>query len=401
MALAVFVAALLIYGGTALATQREPAPQHAYFNHLAEAFLSGRLDLIDPPGHHDLTPHDGRWYLAFPPLPAVLMLPGVAAVGLARFHVVWFSVALASANVMLVWMVLASLARRGWIGLGPGGRAWLSALFALSTAHWQAAPDGNVWFLGHICTLTFAAAAALAASRSASPWPAGLLLAIAIWGRPNVLFMWPLLAGLSLTCGAREDAFPDVRRLRRWMLCSALPLAASAAGLLWYNAARFDSALDFGYTRQQVDTSLLGPLHEYGQFSPHHAMRNLRVMLLGLPTWPAGATLPVPDDQGMSLLLTTPALLYLVRLRRDDVVTRAAWLSVLLLLVPLVLYYNTGWRQFGYRFSLDFIMPLLVLLAAAAGRRVTWPLRLLIAAGVVVNAWGLAWWFCGADACAP
>lgn len=328
----------------------------------------------------------------------MLMLPGVAAIGLERFHVVWFSVALASANVMLVWLALASLARRGWITLRPGGRAWLTALFALSTAHWQAAPDGNVWFLGHVCTLTFVAAAVLAASRSESPGPAGALLAVAIWGRPNVLFTWPLLAALSLTRCARSDALPDARRIRRWALWSALPMAVSAAGLLWYNAARFDNPLDFGYTRQQVDTSLLGPLHEYGQFSVHHAMRNLRVMLLGLPKWPAGAPLPVPDDQGMSLLLTTPALLYLVRLRRDDVVTRAAWLSLLLLLVPLVLYYNTGWRQFGYRFSLDFIVPLLVLLAAAAGRRATWPLRLLIAAGVVVNAWGVAWWFCGGRA---
>jgi hypothetical protein len=69
-----------------------------------------------------------------------------------------------------------------------------------------------------------------------------------------------------------------------------------------------------------------------------------------------------------------------------------AWLALGLLLIPLVSYYNTGWWQFGYRFSLDFMTPVLVLLAIGAGERVGWPLRLLILVGIGVNAWG-AWWF--------
>ena len=36
---------------------------------------------------------------------------------------------------------------------------------------------------------------------------------------------------------------------------------------------------------------------------------------------------------------------------------------------PLLTYYNTGWWQFGYRFSLDFMMILLLLLAYTAGRK--------------------------------
>ncbi len=69
-----------------------------------------------------------------------------------------------------------------------------------------------------------------------------------------------------------------------------------------------------------------------------------------------------------------------------------AWAAATLLLIPLLTYYNTGWWQFGYRFSLDFMTPVLILLALAAGPRVGWKVRALILLGVVVNAWG-TWWF--------
>lgn len=67
--------------------------------------------------------------------------------------------------------------------------------------------------------------------------------------------------------------------------------------------------------------------------------------------------------EGISLLLTTPAILIALWARRPRPLVVAAALSVLLLAVPLVLYYNTGWWQFGYRFSLDFMTPLFVLIA--------------------------------------
>ena len=41
-----------------------------------------------------------------------------------------------------------------------------------------------------------------------------------------------------------------------------------------------------------------------------------------------------------------------------------------LLFIPLVTHYNTGMWQFGNRFSLDLMTPVLALLALAAGQRV-------------------------------
>jgi hypothetical protein len=87
----------------------------------------------------------------------------------------------------------------------------------------------------------------------------------------------------------------------------------------------------------------------------------------------------------MSLFLTTPALVYIFGGRRHSVQVLGAWLALVLLLIPLVTYYNTGWWQFGYRFSLDFMAPVL-LLVVGAGALVGWPMRLAILLGILMNA---------------
>ena len=61
-------------------------------------------------------------------------------------------------------------------------------------------------------------------------------------------------------------------------------------------------------------------------------------------------------------------------------------------MIPLLLYYNTGWWQFGYRFSLDFMVPVMVLLALAAGKGLSANFRLLISLGVLGNLYGVLWW---------
>jgi hypothetical protein len=175
-------------------------------------------------------------------------------------------------------------------------------------------------------------------------------------------------------------------------MISLLPIAFAVAGLFVYNWARFADPFDFGYLRENVAEKLVPDLRTYGQFNLRYLPKNFWAMLLAGPRWNDETRFFEPDGEGMSLLLTTPALLYLARARRRDPLTGGAWLALFLLLIPLLLYYNTGWWQFGYRFSLDFMLPVMVLLASSAGRRVSWALRSLILIGISVNAWGVWWW---------
>ncbi|MEZ4713455.1 MAG: hypothetical protein R3A44_40080 [Caldilineaceae bacterium] len=397
----IFTLAWVIYWATAIWGGNTTSPQMAYFDHLADAFRQGQLYLANPPATHDLTQFEGRWYVPFPPLPALLLLPWVMLRGLAATNTVLFSTLLGALNVMLIYLLLDALSRRGWSQLSTADNLWLTLLFGLGCVHWYMATLGSVWFVAQISTVTFVALSVWLAVRYESAWPASTALAIALLARPNVIFTWPLLLGLqwmhtypqklSVLASLRE---PTIRhRVLRWTLTSAIPLGLAVALLLGYNMARFGDPLDFGYLTENVAQKLKPDLDRYGQFNLHYASKNLWAMWLALPIWDANTSALTPDPEGMSLFITTPALIYLLGARRRSPLVMGAWMAFALLLAPLVLYYNTGWWQFGYRFSLDFMVPIMVLLAVGTGQRMSWTMKGLILVGVAVNAWGVTWWY--------
>ena len=265
-ALLIFASTSALYFGTAWWFDRATSMPMAYYDRLAEAFLHGRLHLEDPPGTYDLTEHEGRWYVPFLPLPAVVMLPWVALRGVEGTNVVVFSSLAGGLSASLVWLLLAGLRRRGDIELDLGGRLWLTALFALGSAHWYVAAEASVWFLAQTFTVTFVALACWLAVRGRADWLVTTALAVALWARPNVIFTWPLLAGIALA-RAQRDGRRGARVLLWRAVVSMIPLALSVAGLAAYNVARFGDALDFGYARQNVGADVRGDLATHGQFN--------------------------------------------------------------------------------------------------------------------------------------
>jgi hypothetical protein len=398
------LAFLTHYASAALIVGRTHSPAMAYFDHLAAAFLRGELHLAAPPATHDLTLHAGRWYVPFPPLPALLMLPFVAAFGLAGANTVVFSSAIAGLNVALCYALIRGLASRGWSRLGRSGALWLTVMFGWGSVHWYMSTPGSVWFVGQLCTLTFILLAALFAVSIRRPFLAalcdGCALALAMLARPHIATIWALLFGIMLQRifdGQSDSALNAARAPPgkiAWQAALTLaPVLAAVLILLMYNRARFGSFFDFGYLNQNVAGVLLDDLRTYGQFNLHFWPRNVWAMLLALPEFDASAGVFAPSPYGMSLLLTTPALIYLiyaVRRPAHPFLIWGAWIAVGCTVAVLLSYYNTGAAQFGYRFSLDFITPVIVLLACSLAR-VSALMRALILIGVLVNAYGVAW----------
>ena len=69
------------------------------------------------------------------------------------------------------------------------------------------------------------------------------------------------------------------------------------------------------------------------------------------------------SGHGLALWFTTPIYLWLVRPKKVDFLWGAAALAALGPCVMNLLYQNSGWFQFGYRFSNDYAVFLFVLLA--------------------------------------
>jgi hypothetical protein len=103
----------------------------------------------------------------------------------------------------------------------------------------------------------------------------------------------------------------------------------------------------------------------------------------------------LPRDIGMSILLTSPA--YLLALpafigHRSRLIA-GALLAVVAIAVLNLMHFSQGWVQFGYRFSNDFVVFALILVAIGMERRgrVGWLGLGLIGISIAVNLWGVLW----------
>lgn len=333
------------------------------------------------------------WYVSFPPMPAVLMAPGVAIWGY-RFNDVWFSVLLAALSPMLLFLLLGRLRGIGLSERSEGDDLWLTLLFTLGTVNYFVSVRGEVWYTAHVVgvlALLLYLHASLGARR---PLLAGLALGCGVASRVTLAFAVVLfLAELVRVRGSWSAKGSFVERLRgvQWRpllkpaLLFAAPLVVVAVALMWHNQARFDSPFEFGHT--YLDIYWKERIQQFGLFDVHYLARNLSAAFTLTPHFQREAPYVLVSRHGMSLLLVTPALLLAVWPRRTGPWHRPLWLSVALMACLVLLYQNTGFVQYSYRFAVDF-MPLLVLLIALGGRRLSTPVKVLILIGVLMNLFG-------------
>jgi len=379
------LALALFSGPRLLSTSRAP-----HFIYQDDAWLHGELALRRPPPDlNDWARVGDRWYVSFPPGPALLMLPGVALLGL-DFPDVAFTVAFAALNVLLFFLLLEKLRREEESSRTRGENAGLALLLAFGTVAFSCSIRGEVWYTAEVLGLTSSCLYLLAAYRARRPFLAGLAFGFgAITRTPLVFsivfFALELIAGEGeLGVALREPAtYRDLRRLRRLALfgAGAFPFLAFAA---WANFARFGSPLDFGHAHF-FNNRVNADVQRYGLFSFHYLERQLHAAFTRLPHLEHGRL--TYDPYGMSLLLTTPLFALLLWPRKRPRLHRLLWLTTAATALPGFFYQNTGYVQFGYRFSLDYT-PYLFLLLAVGGRpmdRLFLGLGLL---GVAVNTWG-------------
>jgi hypothetical protein len=224
------------------------------------------------------------------------------------------------------------------------------------------------------------------------PLLAGLCLALGFATRTPLLLAAPLFVleavretGVAAPRGAPLLARYDVRRLAKLLASFSLPLAAVLALSLWYNAARFDSALEPGY--RYLSVAWASRIAKWGLFDYHYLAKNLGVMLTSLPWLPADDGPLQVNAHGLALWVTTPMYLWLLVARRWTPLSRELLLCVALVALPTLFYQNTGWVQFGYRFSNDYA-PLLFVLLALVGPPLRGSFMVASAFAVVVNFFG-------------
>jgi hypothetical protein len=387
------------------------------FFYLADAVLKGRTWFTPALGPYDDVIVAGKVYVPFAPFPAILLLPLVAAVGphLADTWQPIINSGLAAFDVWLLWVLAGRLGVRN-----PWDRLWLAVLFGFSTAIWWVTTRGGVWHTGHLVAtmLTLLALIELFGRRRALI--VGLLGGAAFLTRAPVVFampaygLWYLLdrdgrlrdglgRGRRAAEGAAEQvvdgATSSAGRARRFV--AALPIrdwVLLTIGFLpaflfwaWYNQIRFGSPLESGYGLATLPL-FLEQQRDQGLFSLSHLGMNINYLFLDLPKQIPDFPFFRPDGFGLSIFLTSPALLLAFRANWRSARSWLLAFATVATIIPSLLYYGGGWLQYGYRYALDSIPFVMALACIAAARHgVNWFWRALIVFGVIVNLGGVYW----------
>ena len=389
--------ALAIYALVTAACFLTAAPDrlraHTPANHfalLAEAWLHGRLDLGRPPppytGNNDFAFHDGLHYVSFPPFPAVLLVPFVKLVGGAdRLKDGQVFLWLAGVGPVFLFLALEKLRAARRSERSTLENAALAALFALGTVYWFSAVQGTVWFAAHVVGAGLACMYLYASIDAAHPLLAGLCLGLGFATRTPLGLAFPWFAYEAWRTTEELRGEKRARALGWLGLRFAAPAALVLAVLLWHNRARFGDALEFGH---RYLTIVWRPrIERWGLFSYHYLGKNLGVALTSLPYTGTTAAPFQVNAHGLALWVTTPIYAWAVWPKRTSALFWALAATAAAIAIPSLLYQNTGWVQFGYRFSNDFA-PFLFVMIAVGARRFTAPFWLFAAWGVLVNGFG-------------
>lgn len=391
-AAAIYIAFLLIFGATLAERLRKPSPDNHYV-YLADAMLHGRTHIEGKPPHrNDWAEYQGKWYVSFPPAPAVLMIPGVAIFGMAMNDRI-FTLLFAAAGPALLFLILAIMAKRRSIDRKPWEFALLSGLYGVGTVYYFAAVQGSVWYTAHMVGSVFLLLFILASLDGRHPLLAGLCLGVGFACRPPMLLAFPffiyeaVISQFDPTLGFRAG-LKDYLRHRSWITpikqtaLFALPAAGVILALMILNAARFDNPFEFGHGLLKVRWS--GRIEKWGLFNYHYLARNLAVSLTLLPWISTTKPYLQISNHGLALWFCTPVLFYIIWPVIRSRLYTALLISAAAVALPSLLYQNSGWVQFGYRFALDY-MPFLIILIAASGRKFGRLFITLCAFSVVVN----------------
>jgi hypothetical protein len=371
------------------------------FFYLADAFLGGRTWLDFRPGPYDVIVADGHFYVPFAPFPAIALMPLVAVLGPVTADQVESGVnaLLAAGASGMCWWLLGRIGVRRL-----ADRAWLTVLFGFSTQILWVTTRGGVWHTGHLIAtiLTFACLVELFGRRRALL--VGVFAGAAFLTRAPLAFAVPCYALMlhpqadrlgARAAGAAAGAYigraRDAIPWRAWILLG-LGVLPSVAFFFLYNQLRFGTPLESGYALATLP-EFLERQRAVGLFSIAHIPMNLEYFLFHLPHLDRAWPFLRPDGLGLSVLLTSPGLLFAFRADWRRPVSWWLALATLVVLFPTLLYYGGGWLQYGYRYFLDSVPFVIALCGLAAVHRdgvgLGW--KALIAAGTAVMAIGVYW----------
>lgn len=319
----------------------------------AEAFLGGHLDI--PEKLPDVATYKDRYYVPFPPFPAMLVLPIKEVFGVVNTTLI--SLILTLVSVLAVKDILKKL------NTDETASPWLLLAFFLGTGYWLAVIGSNgVWFFAHIVCVTFLLLSIREALGDGRGFLAGLFLGFAFLSRQLSIY-----SSMFIIAALLANHSNTTKKSKVWaMLSFVFALSTCILVYLAFNYFRFGSPFDTGYSYLDLEGFLALRVKRFGLFSPAYVPFNLIYMFFQGPHLEFGGSVTpqAMDPFGTSITFASPFLFSAFFAKGNKLMRISAWLAIGLTITHMVFYYNNGWAQANtQRFTLDFLPVLLVLVA--------------------------------------
>jgi hypothetical protein len=261
---------------------------HLYTSNAPDPRLLALDDPYDPAANtpyraHDMSLYRGRYYLYFGVTPALILFwPFAVLTG--RYLTEPFAVGLLCTGAIWAGMGLLLAIRRRHFPHAPFLAllaSWVCLAWATPLSLLVEGPRVyEVPISCAICLQALMLCACFRAMRSrrhpfACMSVAGLLLGLSIGARPNyiagaVALLFPAIFVARANAGGRKGVAPAIAKA---LTATFLPTALFGMGLLWFNWARFGSALEFGVHFQLEAERVTGiTTISLGRLVPHGAL---------------------------------------------------------------------------------------------------------------------------------
>lgn len=358
------------------------------FSELALGFLHGHLYFpysIGGVGQDPVLYH-GHEYWSEGAFPALTLLPFVAL--FYAFHLFFYQGYLQWLLVLGVMYFVFALARR--LRYNAGDSVVWTFAFVLGSAFAGAAVGSSSWLYAQVVTVFLLLWSLHEYFGRKRWWLIGSLCAC--------IFLTRATAAAVVIFFALELWRGTGTKLRPWRLLPlAVPLAAAVGLQALYNFLRFHSSLDGGY-KYQLITPESAASRTFGVFSIRHIPTNLFSLVFGAPnpvpltggSWILKFPFISNNNNGMSVFVTSPYFAYLLG-QKWAVFSRSArhmLVAATVACLAVLSFYGIGRDQFGYRYSLDFLPELLVVLMLvyrAKHTRLSRGMKFLLLAGGIFN----------------
>lgn len=317
----------------------------------AIAWRQGRMDLGQNHTHLELAIYKGKYFVSFPPVPSLVMLPFTFFFGENTPN-----------NLIIAIITLCIAAATFKLGTIGGFNAKDSAFLALfitfgSNLMWMSTL-GGVWFVAQAMAMLLLLLGAIAAYHGKTALAYGAV-ALAVGCRPfSAAAFLPLLLWLYQK-RRNAGSSPTKALLCQWS--GFLTAALIAAAYMWYNYARFDNPLEFGHN--YLPEFLQSP---QGQFNLAYIFGNIKNIFrpVGL-TAKLGLEYDIFD--GFMFFVANPLfLLHFYKAAKNGRGKDFSWqrasltLAMAIMLLCLCAHKTFGGWQFGARYTCD-LLPLVLL----------------------------------------